>query len=98
MGLLFEQLGGFGKFRIGLRDDFEEVSGGFFEVKSSTSEVSVDFSRNFLRGIGPVGNIPLFDPFKDLVELILFDEESVVLRGNRIGCFYKVERDIVRGF
>jgi hypothetical protein len=56
------------------------VAVGILEIDSTTAVVVADFTRLCLRGIGPVGKLPLSNTSKNFVELSLANKKRVVLR------------------
>jgi hypothetical protein len=78
---------------VGAGDDFEQMSVWIFEVQTPAAVVVIDLTTPLLGGVGPVGEIALAAAVKDLVELVLADEEGVVLRGNLAIGGQEVEAD-----
>src|SRR5262245_61470208 len=61
-------------------DDFEEVAVWILEIDSAPTVVVIDCTFLFLRGVSPIGQLPIAHPAEDRIELGLADQESIVLR------------------
>src|SRR5215510_11117438 len=73
----------------------EQVTVGVLEVHAATPVVVVDLAPSGLAGVGPVVEMSGAHAGEDVVELLLADEESVVLRGDVVVALVKIERDVV---
>src|SRR5262245_28332755 len=77
--------------------DFEEVTVWILEIDSAPTVVVIDFTFYFLRGIGPVGQLPIAHPADDCIELGLADQEGIVLWRNLATRVHVVEIGVIPG-
>src|SRR3990172_4786657 len=74
---------------------FEQVAVRILEIDAATTIAGIDPVRLALHRIGPVGDLAFLDPGKNLVELVLADQESVVLGSDAALGVDEVECDLV---
>jgi hypothetical protein len=68
---------------------------GIFEIHATSAVSMIDRLRMFLSGIGPVLDSANTDSIENMVELILSDQKSVVLGGNRAFFLLEIEGNAV---
>jgi hypothetical protein len=79
---------------VGPRDDFEQVSVGVREIKTSPPVIVIDFVGPRLSGICPIRQTTRTYASEHGIKTLVIDEEGVVLRRDFILGLVEIERDL----
>src|SRR5690242_5264666 len=75
--------------------DLQKMTIRIIEVNSAPAIPGVDLLGLSTARVGPIGQLPLANPLKDLVEIVLFHKEGIVLGRDLAGSVNVVQGQVV---